>query len=52
MIDVVVHHDYSKLPSSSESIIPVHIYGLCHHGRADLSTIGHPAIDKIKRLGF
>jgi len=51
MINVVVHHDCSKLPSSTESILPVHIYGLGTHNRTDVSTIGHPAIDKIKRLG-
>ena len=51
MINVVVHHDHSKLPSSSNNILPVHIYGLGTHKRTDVSTIGHQAIDKIQRLG-
>jgi len=51
MINVFVHHDKSKLPVASDNIIPVHIYGLGDHERSDISIIGHPAIDKIKRLG-
>ena len=51
MTEVIVHHDCSKLPLASGSTIPVHIYGLGHHGRTDISIIGHPAIEKIKRLG-
>lgn len=51
MTKIVVHHDCSKLPPASEDLIPVHMYGLGHHNRRDVSFIGHPALEKIKRLG-
>jgi len=46
------HHDHKKLPPATESLIPVHLYGLGTSNRNDLSTIGHQAIEKIKRLGL
>jgi hypothetical protein len=51
MKTLLFHHDYTKLPLATETIIPVHMYGLGHHTRQDLCRIGHPLIEKIKRLG-
>jgi hypothetical protein len=51
MTTLSFHHDYAQLPPATESHIPVHLYGLGHHSREDISLIGHPLIEKIKRLG-
>ncbi len=51
MTNLVFHHDHQKLPLASDDLIPVQIYGLNGYGRGDISVIGNPIVDKIKRLG-
>lgn len=51
MTKIVFHHDHTHLPPASESILPVQLYGLTGQQRGDISTIGNPIIEKIKRLG-
>ena len=48
---LVFHHNHQLLPSASDDLLPVQLYGLSGHGRGDISVIGNPVIDKIKRLG-
>jgi 7-cyano-7-deazaguanine synthase in queuosine biosynthesis len=51
MTHLVFHHDHRLLPPASENLLPVQLYGLSGQGRGDISIIGNPAIDRIKRLG-
>ena len=51
MITVFVHHDHKLLPEATDELIPVQIYGLDGISRGDISTIGNPVVEKIKRLG-
>lgn len=51
MTIVVVHHDPSQLPRATDNLIPVQIYGLNGLDRGDISVIGNPIIDPLKRLG-
>lgn len=51
MTTLVFHHDYQYLPPADDDLLPVQLYGLSGKGRGDISTIGNPVIDKIKRLG-
>lgn len=51
MTTVAVHQDYSQLPLAANNLIPVQIYGLDGITRGDISTIGSPVVDKIRRLG-
>jgi len=51
MITMTVHHDPRKLPAVTDNLLPVQIYDIEKILRTDLSTIGSPVIDKIKRLG-
>lgn len=51
MITMIVHHQLQNLPSATDDVLSVQIYNLEKSSRADLSTIGIPVIDKIKRLG-
>lgn len=51
MISLVFHHDYNQLPASSANVIPVQLYGLSGRPRGDISTIGSPVVEKLKRLG-
>lgn len=51
MKTLFIHHDYMLLPLATEDLIPVQVYGMGHHSRPDISLIGHPIVQKIKRLG-
>jgi len=51
MTVVVINHDHRQLPPGSDDLMPVQIYGLSGLGRGDISTIGNPVVDKIRRLG-
>lgn len=51
MTTMIVHHNPQNLPPLTDSVLPVQIYNLEKSSRTDLSTIGCPVIDKIKRLG-
>ncbi|CZU33924.1 Uncharacterised protein [Enterobacter hormaechei] len=51
MTYLVFHHDHRLLPPAGENLLPVQLYGLSGQGRGDISIIGNPAIDRIKRLG-
>lgn len=51
MTHLVFHHDHRLLPPASENLLPVQLYGLIGQGRGDISIIGNPAIERIKRLG-
>lgn len=51
MITMIVHHNPQNLPLATDDVLPVQIYNLVRSSRTDLSTIGSPVIDKIKRLG-
>lgn len=48
---LVFHHKHQFLPPSNEGLIPVQLYGLSGQSRGDISIIGNPVIDKVKRLG-
>jgi hypothetical protein len=50
-MELVFHHDHKLLPSATDDLLPVQLYGLSGQGRGDISVIGNPVIDKIKRLG-
>lgn len=51
MITLVFNEDHTQLPLASENVLPVQLYGLPSGERTDVSAIGSPAIDKIRRLG-
>nr|WP_049010760.1 MULTISPECIES: Qat anti-phage system QueC-like protein QatC [Enterobacteriaceae] len=51
MTQLVFHHEHRLLPRAGENLLPVQLYGLSGQGRGDISIIGNPAIDRIKRLG-
>ena len=51
MTQLIFHHDHQQLPADSEGLLPVQMYGLSGQGRGDISVIGNPVVDKIKRLG-
>ncbi|WP_045861702.1 Qat anti-phage system QueC-like protein QatC [Teredinibacter purpureus] len=51
MITLVFNEDHTQLPAASENTIPVQLYGLPSAERADVSAIGSPALERIKRLG-
>lgn len=48
---LVFHHNHKLLPQVSKEVLPVQLYSLSGSGREDISFIGSPVIDKIKRLG-
>jgi len=48
---LVFHHNHQMLPAASNDLLPVQLYELSGQSRGDISIIGHPVIDKIKRLG-
>ncbi|WP_244096634.1 Qat anti-phage system QueC-like protein QatC [Shewanella sp. ANA-3] len=48
---LVFHHNHQLLPSASEGVLPVQLYGLSGQIRGDISVIGNPVIEKVKRLG-
>lgn len=51
MKTLIFNHNHELLPSRSLSTIPVQIYNNTGKIRNDLSFIGNPVLDKIKRLG-
>lgn len=51
MITVVIHHDPDQLPLVADDLVPVQIYGQDGLRRGDISAIGNPVIEPIKRLG-
>lgn len=51
MTQLVFHHNHQLLPSANEDLLPVQLYGLSGQSRGDISIIGNPVIDKVKRLG-
>jgi len=51
VIQLVFHHNHQLLPPASDDLLPVQLYGLSGQGRGDISVIGNPVIDKLKRLG-
>lgn len=51
MTRLVFHHNHQMLPPASENLLPVQLYGLSGQGRGDISVIGNPVVDKVKRLG-
>lgn len=51
MTRLFFHHDHNSLPARSPSVMPIQLYGLSGQGRGDISVIGNPVVDKIKRLG-
>lgn len=51
MTQLVFHHDHMQLPLASETALPVLLFGLNRTGRRDLSVIGNPVVDKIRRMG-
>jgi hypothetical protein len=52
MIKIVLHHDYKMLPSATENLIPVQLYGIEGKQRGDVWSVGNPVLDEIKRLGL
>jgi hypothetical protein len=48
---LIFHHDHHMLPQANNDLLPVKLYGLSGQGRGDISIIGNPVIDKVKRLG-
>lgn len=48
---LVFHHNHQLLPPATDDLLPVQLYGLSGQGRGDISVIGNPVIDKVKRLG-
>jgi len=48
---LVFHHNHQLLPPASDVLLPVQLYGLSGQGRGDISVIGNPVIEKVKRLG-
>ena len=51
MKKLIFHHDHKILPLACDELIPVQLYGLSDKSRNDISVIGNPAIEKIRRLG-
>lgn len=51
MTRLVFHHNHQLLPPAKEGLLPVQLYGLSGQGRGDISVIGNPVIDKVRRLG-
>lgn len=50
MTQLIFHYDHQQLPAASEGLLPVQMYGLRGQGCGDMSIIGNPVVDKIKRL--
>lgn len=51
MTRIVVHHDHNQLPAASKTVVPVQMYSLYGRSRGDISFIGNPVVEKIRRLG-
>jgi hypothetical protein len=51
MTRLVFHYNHQLLPPAKEGLLPVQLYGLSGQGRGDISVIGNPVIDKVRRLG-
>ncbi|TXI37218.1 MAG: DNA-binding protein [Nitrosomonas sp.] len=52
MTKLIFHHDHTNLPVASESVLPIQMYGLNGLSRGDISIIGNPVVERIKRLGI
>ena len=52
MTTLVFHHNYTQLPPATDGVLRVQLYGLEGQSRGEAAIIGHPIIDKIKRLGI
>ncbi|PKL41664.1 MAG: DNA-binding protein [Candidatus Riflebacteria bacterium HGW-Riflebacteria-1] len=50
MINFVFNHNHNLLPPASENTIPVQLYKLSGKIRNDVSFVGSPVLNKIKRL--
>jgi hypothetical protein len=48
---LIFHHDHHLLPPTRAGVLPVQLYGLSGQDRGDISVIGNPVIDKLRRLG-
>jgi hypothetical protein len=48
---LVFHHNHQPLPLATDDLLPVQLYRLSGQARGDVSVIGNPIIDKVKRLG-
>lgn len=48
---LIFHHNHKYLPPASDNLLPVQLYGLGDKDRDDISVIGNPVIDKVRRLG-
>lgn len=51
MTQLIFHHNHQHLPPAGDGLLPVQLYGRSGRGRGDISIIGNPVIDKVKRLG-
>lgn len=51
MTRLVFHHDEQNLPSASDTLLPVQLYGRSGKARGDISVIGNSVIEAIRRLG-
>ncbi|WP_213480010.1 Qat anti-phage system QueC-like protein QatC [Marinobacter salarius] len=51
MTQLIFHHNHQHLPPAGDGLLPVQLYGRSGKGRGDISIIGNPVIDKVKRLG-
>ncbi len=51
MTQLVFHHNHQMLPAASNDLLPVQLYEISGQSRGDISIIGHPVVDRIKRLG-
>ncbi|ETU98347.1 TPA: hypothetical protein NH997_001612 [Pseudomonas aeruginosa] len=52
MTQLVFHHNTKHLPSASDTLLPVQLYGISGKTRGDISTIGNPVLDRMQRLGI
>jgi hypothetical protein len=51
MTQLIFHSNHNNLPPASDTVLPVQMYGLDGQGRGDISIIGSPVLEKLKRLG-
>lgn len=52
MTTLAFHHEARSLPTATEDLMPVQLYGNPGAPRRDVSSIGSPIVDRIKRLGI
>lgn len=51
MTKLIFHHNHQLLPTAGKGLLPIQLYGLSGQERGDISVIGNPVIDKVRRLG-